>query len=220
MAKEVGWAAMRPWPPYGLARRGRRRSPTTSLAGAACLLLLLSGCSAAPRGATRDAWRGYLEAVRELQAAGAALEPGSEEERLAVARFQDLLSDYTAPDFASRIGDVYAEDAFFNDTLKTLHGAAEIEKHFVATAEALAQGTVEFVDLAGADGDYYFRWVMTVRFKRLARGEDVVSAGMSHVRFNAAGKVVLHQDFWDSTGGLYEHVSGLGWLLRRAKARL
>lgn len=190
------------------------------LAGAIGLALLLSACSAAPRGATRDAWQEYLETVRRQQEAGATLEPGSEEERLAVARFQDLLSDYTAPDFASRIGDVYADDAFFNDTLKTLHGAAEIEEYFVATAAALERGTVEFVDLAAGDGDYYFRWVMTVRFKRLARGEDVVSAGMSHVRFDAAGKVVLHQDFWDSTGGLFEHVSGLGWLLRRAKARL
>lgn len=210
---------MKPTSPSGLARRTRGRPSTTGLAEVTCLILLLSACSAAPRGATQDAWREYLETVRSQQAV-ASLEPGSEEERLAVARFQDLLRDYKAPDFASRIGDVYADEAFFNDTLKTLHGAAEIGEHFIATAEALEQGTVEFVDLVSSGGDYYFRWVMTVRFKRLARGEDVVTVGMSHVRFDAAGKVVLHQDFWDSTGGLFEHVSGIGWLLRRAKARL
>ena len=43
---------------------------------------------------------------------------------------------------------------------------------------------------------------------------------MSHIRFGADGKVVLHQDFWDSSGGLFEHVPGLGWMLRKAKARL
>ncbi len=198
-----------------------RRGPIgPSAAATACLVLFLSGCSATPRDATQDAWHEYLDTVSRQQAAGATLEPGSEQERQAIARFQDLLSDFRAPDFASRVGDVYAEDAFFNDTLKTLRGAAEIEEHLVATASALEQGTVDFVDVTHGDGDYYFRWVMTVRSKRLAQGEELISVGMSHVRFDAAGKVVLHQDFWDSTGGLFEHVSGLGWLLRSAKNRL
>ena len=60
----------------------------------------------------------------------------------------------------------------------------------------------------------------TIRFKRLAGGEDTRSVGMTHVRFDSAGKVVLHQDFWDSTGGFFEHVPVLGWMLRRVKNRL
>lgn len=43
---------------------------------------------------------------------------------------------------------------------------------------------------------------------------------MTHIRFDSEGKVILHQDFWDSTGGLFEHVPALGWMLRRAKKRL
>ena len=197
-------------------------SPRTTAAGlgAAVCLVLLSACSAAPPDATQDAWREYLETVHRQQEAGAALEPGSERERQAIARFQSLLGDYKAADFASRIREVYADYAFFNDTLKTLQGGAAIQKHFVAVAEALVEGTVDFVDVVAGDGDYYFRWVMTVRFERLAKSQEVLTVGMSHVRFDAAGRVVLHQDFWDSTGGLFEHVSGLGWLLRRAKSRL
>ena len=205
--------------PTKLAVFSSLRATAAGLGAAACLLLL-AACSAASPDATQEAWREYLETVRRQQAAGTVLEPGSEQERRAIARFQSLLNDYKAPDFASRIREVYADDAFFNDTLKTLHGGAEIEQHFVAVAEALVEGTVDFVDLAAGDGDYYFRWVMTVRFERLAKSQEVLTVGMSHVRFDAAGRVVLHQDFWDSTGGLFEHVSGLGWLLRRAKSRL
>lgn len=43
---------------------------------------------------------------------------------------------------------------------------------------------------------------------------------MPHVRFDAAGQVVLHQDFWDSAGGLFKQVPALGWMLRRAKSSL
>jgi ketosteroid isomerase-like protein len=203
--------------------QGRRSSaPVSTLAAVPAIVaaLLLSACSAAPRGGAEASWREYLETLDRLEAQGVALEPGSAKESRAVERFQNLLSDYTAPDFVARLPEVYSEDVFFNDTLKTLRGVDAVARHFAATAEAVETGTVEFVDLVAEDGDYYFRWVMTVRFKRLDDGAEKLSVGMTHVRFDAAGRVVLHQDFWDSTGGFFEHLPALGWALRRAKARL
>lgn len=162
----------------------------------------------------------YLRTLRALEKQGPPLATGSEAERQAIQRFQELLSDFKAPDFRPRIREVYARDAFFNDTLKTVRGAEEIEEYLAASADAIEKGTVEFLDVVAKDGNYYFRWAMTLRFKRIARGDDHLSVGMSHVRFDAAGKVVLHQDFWDASSGLFEHVPALGWLLRRAKQRL
>ena len=162
----------------------------------------------------------YLETLRSLEEAPSPLAEGSDDERQAIERFQSLLSDFKAPDFGERIPGVYAEDVFFNDTLKTMRGVEDLQEYLMATSEAIDKGTVEFLDVVADNGNYYFRWVMTIRFKKLARGEDTRSVGMSHVRFDAAGKVVLHQDFWDSTGGLFEHVPALGWILRHAKSRL
>ena len=204
--------------PTPRGRRCWRRLAAGGMAAAAALLM--TGCSAAPRGAAEESWLEYLDTVRRLQAQGAALEPGDETERRAIERFQGLLSDFNAPDFRSKIREVYADDVFFNDTLKTLHGVDAVERHLVATADSIDSGTVEFVDLVAANGDYYFRWVMTVRFKKFDRGEDKRSVGMTHVRFDTEGKVQLHQDFWDSSGGLFEHTPVLGWMLRRAKKRL
>lgn len=199
-----------------------RNEPKPGPLGFAALAaaLVLTACATVPRGASEANWREYLALADELRAAGAPLAAGSDEERRAVERFEELLSDFKAPGFASGVRQVYAEDAFFNDTLKTLRGVAEVEEHLRKTAAALDVGTVEFVDLTSEEGDYFFRWVMTTRSARLAKGEETLSVGMSHVRFDGEGKVVLHQDFWDSTGGLFEHVKGLGWLLRRVKAGL
>ena len=205
------------------AREASRKPlrPAVIAAGlaAAAGVLLLSACSAAPRSRSEESWREYGETLRRLQAAGAPLAPGSAEERRAIERFQSALGDYTAPDFPSQVRRIYAEDVFFNDTLKTLRSAEEVAQPFAATAEAVEEGRVEWQDLVSRDGDYYFRWLMTIRFKRLADGRETLSAGMTHVRFDAAGRVVLHQDFWDSAGGLFEHVPVLGWMLRRAKNR-
>jgi len=162
----------------------------------------------------------YLETARRLAAEGPPFDQGSAAERAAVDRFRALLSDFKAPDFRERVRDVYAEETFFDDTLKTIRDAAEVERYLAASADAVEVGTVEFLDLVVSNGDYYFRWEMTLEFKKIAKGETHRSVGMTHVRFDRDGKVVLHKDFWDSTNGLFEHVPGLGWALRRAKARL
>ncbi len=162
----------------------------------------------------------YLKTLRSLETEGSPLEPGSDEELQAIDRFKRLLSDFKAPDFRSRVREVYARDVFFNDTLKTVRGAEAVEEYLTDSAEAIDQGTVEFLDLVAEDGNYYFRWTMAIRFKRFARGEEKRSIGMTHVRFDPEGKVVLHQDFWDSAAGLFEHVPALGWMLRRIKKRL
>lgn len=162
----------------------------------------------------------YLEIVESLEVADPPLAPGGDEERRAIERFQSLLGDFKASDFGERIPEVYADDLFFNDTIKTLRRVEDLQEYLAATSEAIDKGTVEFLDVVADNGNYYFRWQMTIRFKQFARGEDTRSVGMTHVRFDAAGKVVLHQDFWDSVGGLFEHVPGLGWILRRAKHKV
>lgn len=184
------------------------------------MLGLLSGGCAGARGGGGIEGMSYLETLLELEAEGLALERGSEPERRAVERFQALLGDFKAADFRERIGEVYAADVFFNDTLKTVRGVAELERYLGRSGDALESGTVEFLDLAVADGNYYFRWRMSLRFAKFSRGETHESNGMSHIRFDRDGRVVLHQDFWDSSSGLFEHVPVLGWMLRGAKSRL
>ena len=100
------------------------------------------------------------------------------------------------------------------------HGCENVCEYLTATGEAISGGTVEFLDLVSDNGNYYLRWAMTIRFKRFAQGQDKRSVGMTHVRFDSAGRVVPHQDFWDSAGGLIEHVPALGWMLRRTKKGL
>jgi len=145
---------------------------------------------------------------------------GSTEEKAAVDRFVELFGNLTAETVRAKAKSVYAPDAYFNDTLKTLSGAEAIEAHLVRSAEAAEEVTVDVVDVAQSGGDYYLRWVMDVRFKSLKKGEVVRSIGVSHIRFNREGQVVLHQDYWDATSGLFEHIPVVGRVLRSIKKRL
>lgn len=143
-----------------------------------------------------------------------------EKERAAINGFQSFLSVFTEKKLRNETPRVYAQDAFLNDTLKTVRGSDSIEEYFLGTLANTESITVEFTDVARSGNDYYFRWVMDVRFKKFQRGKTIRTIGMTHVRFNKDGQVLLHQDYWDSAQGLFEHVPVIGGGIRFIKSRL
>ncbi len=161
----------------------------------------------------------YLERLQELDGEP-TVERGSEDEEAAVARFREFFSVLSAENVRSKIDGVYAGDVWFNDTLKTVRGVDALREYFVESAEAVHECRVEMTDWARSGGSYYFRWTMMIRFKKLRGGEPTGSIGMSHIRFDSRGRVVLHQDYWDSASGLFEHVPLLGGAIRMIKRRL
>jgi hypothetical protein len=145
---------------------------------------------------------------------------GTPEEKAAVDRFVDFISRLSEENIRAKARKVYAVDAYLNDTLKESMGIDRIEAYFIETARAAEEITAKVEDMAESGGNYYFRWTMNVRFKKFKKGQTLRSIGMSHIRFNAHGQVVLHQDYWDSGSGLFQHLPVVGWLIRRIKARL
>lgn len=194
------------------------RTSRTATLGILALVFLVLGCSGNATGG--DSTVDYLQRLRELEGTGVALEPGSDAERAAIERVKSLLSDFKAPDFEERIPVVYAPDLYFNDTLKTIRTATELQEYLGETAENLERGTVEFLEVIANEGNYYFRWKMDLVFRRYAKGETHTSIGMSHIRFDEEGRVVLHQDYWDAAGGLFEQLPVVGWMIQRVKKRL
>ena len=130
------------------------------------------------------------------------------------------MSDLSAENVAATTKNVYAQDAYFNDTLKTLHGADAIEEYFLHTAATVTSISVDFDDVARSGRDYYFRWRMDFQAPKLSRGETIRTIGISQIRFNADGKVVFHQDFWDSAAGLFEHLPVTNQMIHAVRKRL
>lgn len=159
--------------------------------------------------------------VTEAFADTPTIEPHSSTEAEAILRVKNLLGNFTPENIRGMTEQVYAPDAYLNDTLKTVRGASEIRDYFAEAAELTDQVKVDFTDVTrGNDGVYYFRWTMDIRMKKLARGETVRTIGVSLIRFDSEGRIQWHQDCWDSTSGLFQHVPGIGRGIRAVKARL
>lgn len=208
------------------AREGRRYR-FGCCGGAAAVLLGIATLVAAVCWATRDTGgpgeegMTYEQALQQTDPARiGTVEPGSAAAQAALDRFTTFFGALTEDSVRSTIRDVYAADVFFNDTLKTVVGIDALEEYLAATARAAESVTVRFDDVVESRGDTYVRWTMDVRLKRFKRGQTLRSVGMTHLRFDADGRVVLHKDFWDAAGGFFEHLPVVGRMIRWIKSQV
>lgn len=130
-----------------------------------------------------------------------------------------ILSNFSPEVIRNTIDDVYADPLYFHDTFHTFRSRENLKNYFLGLTEN-AQTTVEFLDAQSFGNDVYVRWSMTIRFSVWWKDIDVNSAGISHVRFNNEGKIVMHHDYWDGVEGFYAHLPVLGSLLKSVRSSL
>lgn len=134
--------------------------------------------------------------------------------------FSIVFEDFHKDAKANKIREVYADRFYFNDTFKTFRSIGELIPYMEETAENVKTTTVEILDVSRSQTDYYLRWKMVMDFS--AKGRDIhsVSIGMTQLRFNEEGKIILHQDYWDGAEGFYQHLPYIGYFVRKVRDSL
>ena len=135
--------------------------------------------------------------------------------RAAAARVADFYQTL-GPATLDQLDTVYAADARFKDPFNDVVGVDAIRAiftHMFATVEAprfVVTNTLVDGEQAMLGWDFHLR----------LRGRALCIRGVSHLRFDAAGKVSLHRDYWDVAEELYEKLPLLGALMRGLRKRL
>jgi hypothetical protein len=145
------------------------------------------------------------------------LEPGSEKEKEAIAHFKDFYRVFSTESIRKGIRGLYADGAYFRDGFKEVIGMEAMEAYFLKSAEGIQTCTFDIQGVAVHEGNYYFRWIMHLSIKR-SPDEPIRTVGMSHVRYDGKGKVIFHQDYWD-TSVVYEKIPVLGAVIRWIKRK-
>ena len=129
--------------------------------------------------------------------------------------YHDLSSESVA-----RFPEFYADDAWFKDPFNEVRGVAATQRIFTRMFRQVAEPrfviTEKVVDAGGA----MLVWEFYFRVRLWGRGEAQVMRGVSHLRFNASGKVIYHRDYWDTAEELYMKLPALGTLMRGLKRAL
>jgi hypothetical protein len=146
---------------------------------------------------------------------------GSAAETQAIARFTAFFSSFAPGRVAQLLEGTYAQDVYFNDTLKVVHGREALSHYLGESAAAVEDCRVEIQEVTRtANDEHLVRWAMMIRFKRFQRGRDTWTVGMSHLRFDSQGRVVYHQDYWNAADGIFQHIPVLGGMIKAIKRRL
>jgi len=116
-----------------------------------------------------------------------------------------------------QIKETYAEKIYFNDTFVTIHDRLSLMHYLKHTQQQLDSIHFKVLSVQDIGKDSYVRWQMQTRFKAIGQDIDAQSIGISHLRFNADNKIIMHQDYWDSMQGFYQHLPIIGGILRWIK---
>ncbi len=141
-------------------------------------------------------------------------EPGGHQK--ALERLVQFFETLTIESAQTQLPQIYAEDASFKDPFNEVRGIAAItpvfthmfvqveNPRFVVTTH-IVQGSIAFIT-----------WDFLFRMKRYALEEQCIR-GATQLRFNDAGLVEMHRDYWDAAEELYEKLPVLGSFMRMLK---
>ncbi len=88
-----------------------------------------------------------------------------------------------------------------------------IFEHMFTTTEAPRFVVTEAIEQGG-------QAMLGWEFRFALRGRALTVRGVTHLRFDADGRVALHRDYWDAAEELYEKLPLLGGLMRAIRRRL
>lgn len=173
--------------------------------------LFLLGCASTP-----DRHQAYPAAYR------VALNdfPGSADVSTeTISTFTEFLSELGSKKTGVRAGQLYASELHFSDALMITRNRDRVVEHFQGLVDAGTAVQVEILQTLVSEADVYLIWSMQAEFTPVRQSVVSDTIGITHLRFNEAGRVVLHQDFWDTGLGFYQHIPVLGRVVKSINRR-
>jgi hypothetical protein len=122
--------------------------------------------------------------------------------------------EHLSPATLDEVPRFYAANAAFKDPFNEVRGSEAIERIFrhmfsQVTEPRFVVGSC----FCGVDGAILL-WDFHFRTRAPLPVRAMTARGASHLRFDAAGKIVLHRDYWDVAEELYAKLPLIGPLMR------
>ena len=137
-----------------------------------------------------------------------------------IKNFVNLFNDIHSENLAHKLDMTYAKKFYFNDTLNTIKSRKDMLSYLEHTANNLDKYQLNIIDHSQSGDNLYIRWTMNMQFSAFGKEIKSQSIGMSHLKFNVDGKIILHQDYWDSVEAIYQHLPFLGYWVKKVRSKL
>lgn len=135
----------------------------------------------------------------------------------------DALIDFyhtLTPETVGRFAEFYADDAWFKDPFNEVRGLPAIERIFRHMFTQVGEPRFVVTETVSDAGGAMLVWEFSFRVRLWGKGETQLMRGVSHLKFDAAGKVSQHRDYWDTGEELYMKLPLMGGLWRGLRRML
>jgi steroid Delta-isomerase len=135
------------------------------------------------------------------------------------ARVIEFFEQLTPADVAG-LSQIYADNAYFRDPFNEVRGLAAIARIFDDMFTRLADCRFVIRETVADECGLLLTWDFTFRMRSYRPGTVQTIHGASHLKFDAAGKVSYHRDYWDAAEELYAKLPLIGPVMRFLRRRL
>ncbi len=122
-----------------------------------------------------------------------------------------------SPQSVKEIAALYDADAYFKDPFNEVRGQANIIHIFEHMFRQVDAPHFIIKQSILQDEDAFIVWDFEFNMRGTKQLQTIHAS--SHVRFNTAGKVAYHRDYWDAAEELYEKIPVLGSMMRFIKRK-
>ena len=124
------------------------------------------------------------------------------------------------PESVSRFPEFYAENAWFKDPFNEVRGVETIQRIFSHMFGQVDEPRFVVSERVADANGAVLVWTFHYRSRGASNAEEYIIRGVSHLKFDADGKVAFHRDYWDTGEELYMKIPLLGALMRFLRRRL
>lgn len=126
-----------------------------------------------------------------------------------------------SPDSVTRFSEHYSDDAYFKDPFNEVHGLPAIQRIFSHMFRQVDEPRFVVTEQLATESGAMLVWEFRYRVRSSPdRGRAQCIRGVSHLKFDIAGKVCYHRDYWDAAEELYMKLPLLGMLMRGLRRML
>jgi len=136
-----------------------------------------------------------------------------------IARFVHFFETLRS-DSVVRLGQVYAPDVYFKDPFNEVHTLVQVQHIFSHMYVALDRPRFVVTGQVAEGRECFLTWNFEFHFRKHRPALLQTIRGTSHLKFNDAGLVSYHRDYWDAAEELYEKLPLLDSLMRWLKKRV
>jgi steroid delta-isomerase len=139
--------------------------------------------------------------------------------RAAVARVVHFYESFSPAD-VDRVADIYAEGAYFRDPFNEVRGPAALGRIYADMFVRLADPRFIILETVADEHGALMTWNMTFRIRQWKPETVQTIHGATHLKFDAAGKITYHRDYWDTGEELYAKLPLIGPVVRLLRRKL